>query len=80
MDNEAAENTPTVRKFCNDRGIVVANLPPYLAHLLDICDNPLHGIIERYVNKCMERFDRPGPLPLEERYEIYLNAYNSIDS
>lgn len=78
MDNEAAENSEEIIQYCNSIGIIVLNFPPYLGHLLNICDNRVHATIQKSLDKIQQRFSNSNSPQLREKYIGYLSAYKSV--
>ncbi len=78
MDNEAAENSEEIIQYCNSFGVIVLNFPPYLGHLLNICDNRVHGTVQKSLDRLQESFSNPYSPPLREKYDAYLSAYASV--
>jgi len=78
MDNEAAENAKEVIQFCNSIDVIVRNFPPYLGHLLNVCDNPIHASVQRNVDKVVELLSEPTIPMLSDKYHAFVDAYASI--
>lgn len=79
VDNEAAGKSSQAQTKLNGFGVALGSLPPYLGHLFNLCDNPVHGIIESSIDKDMEKYECYEKIPMEEKYDIYKSAYDSID-
>lgn len=77
VDNEAALKSVEVQTLVNKYNIIIGSLPPYLGVLFDICDNPIHGNIENFIDREQARFSRD--ISMDEKYEIYRRAYQSVD-
>ena len=70
VDNEAALKSAEVQTIANKYGVIIGSLPAYLGVLFDMCDNPIHGIIENHIDREMSHYNSPKDVPMDEKYEI----------
>lgn len=78
MDNEAAENASEVDEYCNSLGVIVLNFPPYLGHLLNLCDNRVHATVQKNLDNMQAKFAHPFSPTLEEKYSAFIDAYSGV--